>query len=110
MYGDTDACKQAVLEVGTLIDMGSSKQCVACKRAMLLYAIATESEISGHWSESYSDGSAAMAKDLSERVLPFLVPRFFKHSCQAPEAFVVMSLVLSEMWGGEKLGNFGCSP
>ena len=110
VYGDTDACRQAVLEVGTLVDMGMSKRCIACKRAMLLYAIATESEISSHWSGSRSDGSSAMAKDLSERVMPFLVPRFFKHSCQAPEAFVVMSLILSEMWRGERLGNFSCSP
>lgn len=110
VYGDSDACKQAVLEVGTLIDMDDRRECIASKRAMLLYAIASEKEVAEHWAEQHSDGSAALAKDLSTRVLPFLVPRFFKNSCQSPEAFVVMALVMSEMWGGEKLGNFPLSP
>ena len=110
VYGDSDACKQAVLEVGTLIDMDDRRECIASKRAMLLYALSSEKEVAAHWAEQHSDGSAALAKDLSTRVLPFLVPRFFKHSCQSPEAFVVMSLVMSEMWAGERLGNFPLAP
>ena len=26
--------------------------------------------------------------------------------CQAPDAYVTLCLVLSEMWAGERLGNF----
>tara|TARA_Y100000389_G_scaffold10139_1_gene9479 strand:+ start:6371 stop:6586 length:216 start_codon:yes stop_codon:yes gene_type:complete len=47
-----------------------------------------------------------MAADLHSRVLPFVTPRFIGQSAQAPEAFLQLSLVLSEMWRGERLSNF----
>jgi len=106
MYGNTEACKQAVMEIKVLMSMNN----VACKRAMLLYGIATERQMCDYWSSRQADGSAALAKDLHSRVLPFVVPRFFKHSCQTPDSFVVLSLVMTEMWAGEQLGNWPCVP
>jgi len=106
IYGDSEPCRQAVLEVGTVVDMTATRKCMACKRAMLLYALATEKEVCDHWKDRRSDGSADLARDLNQRVLPFLTPRFFKHSCQSPESFVMLTAMLAEMWQGEDLGNF----
>ena len=102
VYGDSDPCKQAVLEMRHVVRMDS----VACQRAMLLFGISAEKEMCDHWDGNQADGSSALAKDLQSRVLPFVVPRFFKHSCQCPDSFVILAMVLTEMWGGEKLGNW----
>lgn len=106
VYGDTEACRQAVVEMQAVAQTRDA----ACKRAALLYGIAREREVRGYWSGHQADGSAALANDLHSRVLPFVVPRFFKHSCQCPDSFVVFSMVLAEMWEGERLGNWPCSP
>ena len=105
VYGDNDPCRQAVLEIGTVVDMPATRECIACKRAMLLYAIATEGEASDYWAKA-KDGSNELARDLRNRVLPFITPRFFKNCCQAPDHYVMLSLLLTEMWQGENLGNF----
>ena len=102
VYGDSEPTKQALCELRNVIKLES----VACKRAMLLYGMSTERELCDHWKSSQADGSAALAKALQSRVLPFVVQRFFKHSCQCPEAFVVLTMVLADMWEGEKLGNW----
>lgn len=102
VYGNSEAAKQAVMEVKHVVEMDS----IPCKRAMVLYGLFAEREICDYWSSNQADGSAALAKDLQSRVLPFVTPRFFKHSCQSPETFVVLSMMLAEMWGGEKLGNW----
>lgn len=107
VYGTDEPCRQAALELGAVVDMdGTRRECLACKRAALLFAMHAEAEVAGHWRGRRSDGSAALARDLSARVLPFVVPRFLRHSCQAPEAFVTLVLVLAEMWEGEQLGNW----
>tara|TARA_B100001109_G_scaffold66317_2_gene54084 strand:+ start:1181 stop:1687 length:507 start_codon:yes stop_codon:yes gene_type:complete len=102
VYGNTEPTRQAQLEIDSLIAMGSSKECLACKRAMLLYAIFAEPGLAKNW----QGADAEMAADLHSRVLPFLTPRFLGQSAQAPEAFLHLSLVLSEMWRGERLANF----
>lgn len=106
IYGDNEPCRQAMLEIGAVVDMDATKTCIACKRAMLLYSIAAEKDVCDYWENSASGASADCAKDMSQRVLPFLTPRFFKHNCQAPEAFVILAVMLAEMWRGEDLGNF----
>ena len=47
-----------------------------------------------------------LARDLHERVLPLLLPRFLRNSCQAPDAFVAGALVLAELWPDERVGNW----
>lgn len=106
VYGNTEPCRQAVAEVKAVLQMHD----VMCKRAMLLYGMSKEREMCDHWRSRDADGSAALANDLQSRVLPFVVPRFFKHSCQCPDAFVVMTMVMSEMWKGECLGNWPRAP
>jgi hypothetical protein len=105
IYGDNEPCRQAVLEVGTISDMRATRTGVTCKRAMLLYALATENETCNHWKCSESH-DAELAIDLKQRVLPFLTPRFFKDNCQSPGSFVILAAMLTEMWRGEDLGNF----
>ena len=39
-------------------------------------------------------------RDLAERVLPFVTPRFVANSCQRPDAFVQLCVVLAELWAG----------
>ena len=102
IYEDTEPTRQAQLEIDSLVAMDSSKECLACKRAMLLYAILAEPGLASHW----QGADAEMAADLHSRVLPFVTPRFIGQSAQAPEAFLQLSLVLSEMWRGERLSNF----
>ena len=102
LYGDTEACKQAVLEIRSVVAMES----VLCKRAMFLFGLGTEREMCDHWRGRQADGSAALAQDLSSRVLPFVMPRFLKHSCQRPDALLQAALMLADMWSGESLGNW----
>lgn len=104
--GNSEACRQAVLELGVVANAGASRGAVACKRAVLLYALSAEREACEHWKQS---SSAALAQDLQSRVLPFIVPRFFKNCCRAPEAFAMLAIVLAEMWEGEDLGNFAAT-
>ena len=77
-----------------------ARAALACKRAALLFALHTEPEVQRYFADE------PFARDLYERVLPFLVPRFLKHSCQSPEAFVGACVVLADMWEGEPLGNW----
>ena len=70
----------------------------ACQRAALLFALAHEAELAAHY--------GPYARDLAERVLPFVTPRFVANSCQRPDAFVQLCVVLAELWEGEPLGNW----
>lgn len=102
VYGDSEASRQAVLEIERILELnGDSYEELACKRALILYAIYKE--------QFFFEGSAStsLAKDLGTRVCPLLCPRFFKESCQAPHSFTAMAIVMTEMWAGEKLGNYG---
>lgn len=104
VYGKSDAAKQALMEVKRVVDMDN----IACKRAMMLYGLFAEQEVSDHF-RSF-DKESGLAEDLKKRVLPFVTPAFFKESCQSPETFVVLSMMLAEMWGGETLGNWPSAP
>jgi len=107
VYGTTPASTQAVAELKHIANLEEGAAELACMRAALLFAMHRELEVKRHFIEQETDADeAAFARDMSNRVLPFLVPRFFKHSCQAPEAFVTACLVMNEMWVGEQLGNW----
>ena len=100
-YGRSAAIRQACAELERLIalpDEGVST--LACKRAALLFALHSEPQVQHYFADE------PFARDLYERVLPFLMPRFLKHSCQSPQAFVDACLVLADMWEDEQLGNW----
>ena len=99
LYGTGEPAMQARMEFERLAKLEGSHDELFCKRAALLFALLHEKEV------AHTMGDA-VAEDMRARVLPFTCPRFLRHSCQAPDTFVVLSLILSEMWAGERLGNW----
>jgi hypothetical protein len=104
VYADSDASKQAQLEFAKILRLGNSQDEACCKRAALLLGLALEKEV-GDFLETQPEGGD-FARDLRQRVLPFILPRFARNSFQAPDSFVVLACVLGEMWEGEALGNW----
>ena len=99
VYGGGEEAAQADLELrGVLARGAAGPERAACHRAALLFALAHEAEVAAHY--------GPYARDLAERVLPFVTPRFVANSCQRPDAFVQLCVVLAELWGGERLGNW----
>lgn len=106
VYGDTEPSRQARMEFEQFLRMGHDHDAALCKRAALLFALAREKEVGAELEAEGDAAEAAHAADMRDRVLPFILPRFVRNSCQAPDAFVVLACVLSEMWQGEPLGNW----
>jgi len=102
-YGtESEATREAGNEVARVANMDSSEQGICCKRALLLFALHREPELRQYFANTEPD----LTNDLVERVLPFIDPAFLKHSCQAPESYVFLAVMLSEMFAGERLGNW----
>ena len=78
--------------------------------AAVLFGLSKEPELlryfSGQERSVHSGSEPSFSEDMVQRVLPFVTPRFLRHSCQSPDAYVMACIVLSEMWCGEKLGNW----
>ena len=115
VYGDSTACIQAVHEVQALAAEPENPDVVVCKRAALLFAVHKEKEIARYFveqerklagTEEGKENEKTFAEDMRDRVLPFLLPRFLKNSCQTPNSMLVLAMVLHEMWEGEQLGNW----
>lgn len=98
--GERQATEQAAREIDYIAALPNGSAEAMCKRAMLLFALRTEEAMQAQF-----DGDP-MATDLVERVLPFLTPPFLRHSCQQPDHFVLGCVIMSEMWRGERLGNW----
>ena len=110
VYGTSAAAKQAVAELAQIAALPPGTDEAACKRAALLFALHKEDELKRYFSGQeravHAGDDRSFAEDMAQRVLPFVVPRFLRHSCQTPDTFVMLCLVLSEMWRGEQLGNW----
>jgi hypothetical protein len=110
VYGDSPAAKQAAAELNEIATLPVGKDEVACKRAAVLFALSKEPEMLRHFSAQeraiHSGDELSFSEDMVQRVLPFVTPRFLRHSCQSPDAYVTACVVLSEMWRGERLGNW----
>ena len=104
VYGALDPAQQAIAEVRRVAELDN----IPCKRAMLLYGLFAEQEVFEHFKSSSKH--CQLADDLKYRVLPFVFPAFFKESCQSPATFVLLTMMLAEMWGGETLGNWPSAP
>ena len=105
-YGeDTEATREAIKDCTSIANMECSAEGVICKRAALLFALRREPELREYFRKRDS-GSPGFTVDLTDRVLPFVDPEFMRHSCQAPEAYVVTTLILSQLFEGERLGNW----
>lgn len=111
VYGDTEASQQAQMHFRRFLDMGHDQDGVLCKRAALLFALGKEKELGDYMAKQERtvqghDGRPTYSEDMRDRVLPFILPRYIRNSCQCPDSFVVMACVLSELWAGEPLGNW----
>lgn len=98
-YGNGPEAAQALEELDAVVALGTDFKAVACQRALLLFACHREPAVAAHFGDAF-------ARDMAQRVLPFITPRFLANQCQAPDAFVLLSLVLAEMWPEERLGNW----
>ena len=113
VYGDSEASQQAQMEFRRFLGMEPDHDGVLCKRAALLFALGREKELGVYLADQERtvqghDGRPTFAEDMKDRVLPFILPRYVRNSCQTPDSFVVLACVLSEMWAGERLGNWPC--
>jgi hypothetical protein len=99
-YGDAPTRCFATRCVREVARADHGPRAVACKRALLLFALHEEPELQAYFNTPF-------AKDLCQRVLPFVVPRFLQTQCQFPHEFVQLCMMLSEMWQGEPLGTTG---
>ena len=111
VYGTTEASQQAQMQFNQFLEMEHDFDGVLCKRAALLFALAKEEELGTFFAEQErhvqgDDGKPTFSEDMKNRVLPFILPRYIRNSCQTPDAFVVLANVLSELWAGEQLGNY----
>lgn len=106
VYGKGIASEQACMELQRVAAMPPTYEGLACKRASVLFAMQREKEVAAHFAAQ----EPAYAGDLRDRVLPFATPRFVRHSFQTPDAYVVLTAVLAEMWAGERLGNWPLLP
>ena len=110
IYGSSPAAAQAAAEINTIAQLAPGKDEVACKRAAILFSLSKEPELlryfSGQERSVHSGSEPSFSEDMVQRVLPFVTPRFLRHSCQSPDAYVLWCIILNEMWRGEQLGNW----
>ena len=107
IYGDTDAAKHAVLELGSVILLPKTRNGIHCRRAALVFAM-REPEMLERFAEREQAASRdiGFAADVHNRILPLYAPRFLRNSAQAPDSFLAGVAVFSELWPGEKIGNW----
>ena len=102
-YGDeTDAAREAIQDCVSIANLPPTPEGVCCKRAALMFALRREPELR----EYFRQHDSGFTVDLVDRILPFLDPCFLRHSCQAPEAYVFTAVVFSQLFAGERLGNW----
>ena len=99
-YGESRSMKQSLIEFDTLAALPQTEDALVCKRAALLFALGREKEVANYFAKR----GDTFARDLAERVLPLATPLFVRNCCQAPDAFVLLVLVIAELWTGERLG------
>lgn len=109
-YGDSQPMRQVMMEMETILAFPQDRAGLVCKRAALLFAL-REPEVAKYFDDldgqtRKSDGPRGFALDMAKRVLPLTAPLFIRNGCQAPDAFLILSLILSQMWQGEQLGNW----
>jgi hypothetical protein len=95
---------QAKLEWGRLIEMDADFCGVAARRAALIFALHTLEAVRVHFAADEPE----LVADLEQRVLPMVVPAFLAGMAQKPEALVLLTATLAELWPGEKIQASVC--
>ena len=91
--------EQAKLEWGRLIEMDADFCGVAARRAALIFALHTLEAVRLHFAAEEPE----LVADLEQRVLPMVVPAFLAGMAQKPEALVLLTATLAELWPGEQI-------
>ena len=92
---------QAQLEWARVAGLPSDFGGIAARRACLLFALHREPETRA-WFAAREPGLVA---DLTSRVLPVTTPPFISGMAQSPDAYVVLTTMLLELFPGEALGG-----
>jgi hypothetical protein len=102
-----DACRAFRQSERELVDVIALKEgvegehtetVVACKRAIVLFAIWRDPEIA----HGFRATDAKLLDDLKRRILPLAGPIFLANLGQRPDAFVALCAVMWELWPDEK--------
>ena len=93
------ALAQTRIEWASVIAMPFDYAGLACKRAALLFALHHEPLMR----VPFAALEPALVADLTERVLPLVVPPFVAGMAQNPDALVVAALTLLDSWPGEEI-------
>lgn len=102
-YGDeSEATQEAASECRAIASLPCNPGGICSKRAALLFAMRREPELARYFCQRDS----GFTNDMVNRILPFIDPPFLKQSCQAPDSYVFMAVIFSQLFEGERLGNW----
>ena len=103
VYGQTAAVEATCGDIMQLATpCGDAVKQVVCERAALLFAMHMEPEVSYALAGADGGRGRRFVRRIRDSVLPLTVPHYVQEMYQEPDWFVLMSCVLSEMWGGEQ--------
>lgn len=99
-HGRSVSFRQAEREIENIRSYDlTSDSSVACKRAMLLFAIWKEPE----FADKFRESDALLVDDLTKRVLPLVAPPFVENLGQRPDSFVSLCSTLCLLYTDERL-------
>jgi len=102
-YGNaTEDLKVVFSELDAYPSLPTNAAGIASRRALLLYAIHHEPEVTQHFGD---DGA-----DIRDRIMPFLEPHFLRHCAQYPDSLVRGALIMTQLFPNERLGNWPNDP
>lgn len=81
-------------EIATVIAMAGTEEAIQSKRAMLLYAVATEPVMQ----KRFESTDPELLSDLVGRIFPLVTPIFLRNLGQRPDTYAALLFVLSELW------------
>jgi len=104
VYGSSPAAKQAIWDMREVARLKASAAAITCKRASLLYAVRAEPEIRSYFNRVAA--SENTPEDIAViQSLDLTTPLYEEHTCQAPNAYVMATVLLATMWQGERTGS-----
>jgi len=96
--GETWCCLDNLMNCVDKLD--ETRHRIEAIRAILLISVWLIPEVEETYAAGEPDGTS---RDLAQRVLPFVAPRFLKNGAQSPGRLVGLCAVLHYMWPGEEL-------
>ena len=107
VYGEDAETKLTCKELKYIRFLSKDKrECMQCKRALLLFAMHNEMELAEHYYRTGGRDDQNLVIDLQTRILPLLMPYYVRDLCQGPDYMVNMAIIINQMWGGESFDSF----